>query len=414
LWPWPAARGCPIAKPGREDNVSINILNIWRKELMDTIRDRKALIQAILVPLAIGIMYAVINPLLISLLEARAEEPITVPAQGIEYAGQEFIAVLERFDITLEPFEGDMETAIVAGEEAAGLVIPAGFGDHVANEQSATLTLLTNDTAGGLFGGSFSVRRLDLALNAYSQAVAVNRLQARDIDPSLLTPIALDAQDLATPEQRAGVFASLMLPILVGVVAAQGGMFIAIDVTAGEKERGTLEALLVTPTSDVEIFIGKLAAVFTMTTAPIALTLLGFWFSSNVLPETMTEGAVLPLVLVVQTILITLPLALFLNVVLMIISIRTKAFKDAQSSATPVIMGVMFATIAAAFVPPSNPLLFLIPIYGTSAVVGVLAVGGVVPANAILLSVVGSLAAAAVGAVLALQLFNRERLLYSV
>ena len=137
-----------------------NMINIWRKELMDTIRDRKALTQAILMPLVIGIMYAVINPLLVSLIEARAEELITVPAQGIEHAGQEFIAVLEHFDITLEPFEGDMEAAIVAGEEAAGLVIPAGFGDHVANEQFTTLTLLTNDTAGGLFGGSFSVRRL--------------------------------------------------------------------------------------------------------------------------------------------------------------------------------------------------------------------------------------------------------------
>lgn len=391
-----------------------NMINIWRKELMDTIRDRKALTQAILMPLAIGIMYAVINPLLVSLIEARAEELITVPAQGIEHAGQEFIAVLEHFDITLEPFEGDMEAAIVAGEEAAGLVIPAGFGDHVANEQFTTLTLLTNDTAGGLFGGSFSVRRLELALNEYSRAVAETRLQTRDIDPTILTPVALDAQDLATPAQRAGVFASLMLPILVGVVAAQGGMFIAIDVTAGEKERGTLEALLVTPTSDVEIFVGKLAAVFTMTTAPVALTLLGFWVSSNVLPETMTEGAVLPIGLVVQTILITLPLALFLNVVLMIISIRTKAFKDAQSSATPVIMGVMFVTIAAAFVPPTNTLFFLIPIYGTSAVVGVLAVGGVIPANAVLLSVVGSVAAAVAGIVFALQLFNRERLLYSM
>lgn len=244
--------------------------------------------------------------------------------------------------------------------------------------------------------------------------MAVNRLQARDIDPTILTPVALDAQDLATPAQRAGVFASFMLPILVGVVAVQGGMFIAIDVTAGEKERGTLEALLVTPTSDVEIFVGKLAAVFTMTTVPVALTLLGFWVSSNVLPETMTEGAVLPLDLVVQTILITLPLALFLNVVLMIISVRTKAFKDAQSSATPVTMGVMFVTIEAAFVPPTNTSFFLIPIYGTSAVVGVLAVGGVIPANAVLLSVVGSVAAAVAGIVFALQLFNRERLLYSM
>ena len=84
------------------------------------------------------------------------------------------------------------------------------------------------------------------------------------------------------------------------------------------------------------------------------------------------------------------------------------------ASATPVTMGVMFVTIAAAFVPPTNTSFFLIPIYGTSAVVGVLAVGGVIPTNAVLLSVVGSVAAAVAGIVFALQLFNRERLLYSM
>lgn len=387
--------------------------NIWRKELTDTIRDRKALTQAIMVPLLIGILYAVMNPLLGSLLEARAEKPITIPVQGIENAGEGFIAALAGFDISLEPFDGDMRPMIAAGEQAAGLIIPPGFDSSIANEQAAGLTLLTNDTSGGIFGGSFSVGRLELALTTYSQAITVNRLQEQDIDPGILAPITLDTQDLATPAQRAGVFASLMLPMLVSLIAAQGGMFIAIDVTAGEKERGTLEALLVTPAGDVEILLGKLAAVFTLTAVPITLTLLGFWTFSSILPETMTDGAVLPFALIIKAILITLPLALFLNVLLMIISIRTKAFKDAQSSVTPVIMGAMSISMAAAFVPPSDTIMFLIPLYGTSAVVGVLAVGGVVPAGAVLLSVAGSIVAAAVGIVFALRLFNREWLLYN-
>ena len=116
---------------------------------------------------------------------------------------------------------------------------------------------------------------------------------------------------------------------------------------------------------------------------------------------------------VLNAILITIPLALFLDVILMIISVRTKAFKDAQTSVTPVLFTVMLAAIAAAFVPPSNTILYLIPIYGTSAVVGTLAVGGAVPANAVLFTVIGSLVAAAVGIGLALKLFDRERLLYS-
>ena len=132
------------------------------------------------------------------------------------------------------------------------------------------------------------------------------------------------------------------------------------------------------------------------------------------LPTDWSDGAVLPLSLILQTILLALPLSFFLNVVLMAVSIRTKAFKDAQSSSGPLIFGVTMAAMAAAFVPPVNTLLYLIPIYGTSAIVGKLAVGGAVPMMGVVLSVVGSLAAAAIGIIISLRLFNRERLLYSM
>ncbi|MBK9055434.1 MAG: ABC transporter permease [Chloroflexi bacterium] len=391
-----------------------NLINIWRKELTDTLRDRKALSQTLMVPLIIGLFYAVLNPALGRLIQSRADDPITIPTQGLEYVTDDFVALLAEFQITLEPFEGDLDAVIVAGEEAAGLIVPPDFGEQVAGEIPASVTLLVNPYSGGVFGGGIELQRVEFAVTTYNQQVSAGRLQIRNVDPALLTPVTMDMQDLSTPAQRAGAFASLMLPLLVGIIAAQGGMFIAIDVTAGEKERGTLEALLVTPTSDTEIFVGKLAAVFTMTLLPVVLTLMGYWVGSNLLPTDWTDGAVLPLSLILQTILLALPLSFFLNVVLMAVSIRTKAFKDAQSSAGPLIFGVTMAAMAAAFVPPVNTLLYLIPIYGTSAIVGKLAVGGAVPMMGVVLSVVGSLAAAAIGIIISLRLFNRERLLYSM
>ena len=390
-----------------------HIANIWRKELMDTIRDKKAFRQALLVPLLVGIAYAVMNPLLISLVQSKAGNPLAIPTQGLAYADPTLVSVLAKFDITLVSFDGDMTTAIASGQQAAGLIIPPGFKENIDAQQPVTLRLLLNPTTGGPFGGSFSGERLESAINAYNQLVARSRLEQVDIDPQLLTPVGMDTQDLSTPAQRAGLLASFMLPILVGVVVVQGGLFIAIDVTAGEKERHTLEALLVTPTTDAEIFLGKLAAVFTMSTFPIVLTLMGYWAASNLLPASMTDGAVLPIAVVLGAIVLTLPLALFVNVVLMIISIRTKTFKDAQSSAVPVNLGVVFTAMAAAFAPPTSASLFLIPVYGTSAVIGSLAVGGTVAWQHIAFSVGGSLAAVLVGVFFALKLFNRERLLYS-
>jgi sodium transport system permease protein len=392
----------------------MRISNIWRKELIDSLRDRKALTQALLIPLIIGIFYAVFNPWLTSILSERAREAITIPAQGIQHADQRFLDVLKSQQITLEPYEGDLQEAIRSGQKASGLIIPSGFSENIQNEKPAALTLLTNRTSGGIFGGGFSAERIDLAVSTYSNSVTVERIQERNLDPNLLAPVKLETQDLATSAQLAGFFAAFTLPILLATIVAQGGLFIAIDVTAGEKERGTLESVLVTPASDLEIFVGKLMAVFSLTCVPVFLTFLGFYIASNLLPASMTNGAVLPFSVIVGAILISLPLALFFGAALMIVSIRTKAFKDAQQAATPIIFLAIAPAMLAAFVLPTNVLMYLIPIYGPSALVGAMAVGAPVPPLAYVLAIVGSLAAAAVCIAIGLRVFNRERLLYGV
>lgn len=393
----------------------MNYLNIWYKEILEMGRNRKALRDTLLIPLILGVFYAVINPLLGEMITRRSEGVLVLPVQGLEHADPAFVETFAAYNIVLEPFAGDMETAVREAREPAGIIFTEGFNESIASEGEATIVLYTNPMAGGPFGGNISLGRIQLALSAYNQQITVQRLVVRGVDPAVLTPVQLQAEDLSTAAQRAGATAALFLPMLVAIGAINGGAFIAIDATAGEKERGTLEALLITPASDVQIFVGKLLAVFTVTAVPIALTLFGFWVAAAFLPASMTDGAgPMPLNVIVKAIFITLPLALFANVLLMVLSIRTKGFKEAQSAMTPVTFGVIFVAMAAAFVPPMQSVLFLIPIYGTSAVVGVLAQSGIMPANAILFSVVGSLVATAVVTIIALRLFNRERLLYSM
>lgn len=396
----------------------MHYFNIWLKEILELVRDRKALTQTLLIPLILGVFYGVFNPMISQLMNARSEETLYLPVEGLQYADQAFIDTFANYDIVLQPYQNtemDMETAVRTAEEAAGIIFPSGFAQSIANEQQPTLTLLVNPTAGGIFGGQLSLSRIELALLLYNQQLTVQRLEAVGVDPMVLLPVNLDTQDLSTAAQQAGVMASMFLPILVAIGAVNGGMFIAIDVTAGEKERGTLEALLSTPASNLQIFVGKLLAVFTVTAVPIALTLIGFWAATAVLPASMTDGAgPLPFRVILQAILVTLPLALFTNVVLMIISIRTKGFKEAQSSMTPVMFAVMFTSFAAAFLPPPTLLFYLIPVYGTAAVVGVLAQGGLVSATAVAVSVLGSGIASAIVIAIALRLFDRERLLYTM
>jgi sodium transport system permease protein len=391
--------------------MSARILNIWRKELLDNFRDRKGLIQSILIPLLFGIFYAVFDPILNDIISRRAADPIIVPALGLEYATQDLIDVLALVEITLVEYEGDLAEAVRRAEEEAGLIFPEDFRETVETGGAAPLILLTNPTAGGLIGG-FSSERLEITVSVYNDLLAQRRLQTRDLDPELVTPIVLDIRNLATPEQLGGVFAAISLPVLLGFILTIGGLYIAIDVTAGEKERGTLESVLVTPASDLEVLLGKLMAVFSMTLIPLVLTFIGFWAASNLLSAFRAEDTLLPFTVVLYAIGVGMPLALFINVATMILSVRTRSFKDAQSAATPLTLGVTLGALAAAFVIPSNVLAYLIPIYGSCAVIGRLASGAVVPAGAVALSIAGSLIAAVIGFMIAVILFDRERMLY--
>jgi sodium transport system permease protein len=131
-------------------------------------------------------------------------------------------------------------------------------------------------------------------------------------------------------------------------------------------------------------------------------------------PTSATNGGKLPLSVILGVIVMSLPLALFVDVVLMIVSVRTKAFKDAQSAATPIGLATIAPAMAAAFITPTNTLFYLIPVYGPSALVSAMATGTQIPALAYVFAVMGSLAAAAVGFVIAIRFFNRERMLYGV
>jgi len=164
----------------------MNYLNLWIKEIQELTRDKKALRQGILIPVILGAFYAVINPLIGELVNSRTEETLTIPVQGLEYADADFIETFARYDIVLQPYDGDMESAVRTAEEAAGIIFQPGYADQVTQEENARLVLLTNPTAGGMFGGGLSLSRIELAMSAYNRQLTVERLEAREVDLEVL------------------------------------------------------------------------------------------------------------------------------------------------------------------------------------------------------------------------------------
>lgn len=396
------------------------IRNIWIKELTDSLRDRRALLQAILMPVVLGVFYALLNPLLMAGVERRfesaAETSVTVQTIGTENVTAALQTLLLENGVALTEWAGtrtQLESHVESGDIRSALVVPAGFSDDVAGEVSAEIELLLN-TGGSAFDIDPATFRVEQLIEGYNQSLVAERLGSRGIDTMLLQPIQIKQTFLTTPEQTAGQQAGFLLPVLIAVVVATGGLFVAIDVTAGEKERGTLESLLLTPASDREIFFGKLMAVFTTTLIPLTLTFLAYGLVTNFLPESLSNGARLPIAVIFGSVFIALPLVFLVNVLVMIVAIRTKSFKDAQSAVTPITLLTMFPAMAAGFFPPDSLMAHIIPAYGTGAVANRLATEGAIQWAPFFFSAVGCVAFGLIGVVIALRLFDRERLLYSM
>jgi len=280
---------------------------IFLKELVDNLRDRRSSGTALL--------YALMGPLLLVPILGFASKSwdrgsanlVTVAAQGAENApGLE--AYLRQRNIELAPAPADPARAVINLERDLVLVIPPGYADDFRSGRPAKVRIVTDHSRTTAAG---QIRRLSDALEAYSQTVGSLRLVARGVNPRVISAIAIELDDVATPESD-GAQLLAIVPMFLLMSLFVGGVYIAVDVTAGERERGSLEPLMATPLSATEIVLGKLAAVFffafmtmTVTLAAFALVISlapfpeipGLKFKLGALGSLQIFGALVPLLL---------------------------------------------------------------------------------------------------------------------
>lgn len=403
------------------------LINVWRKELIDSLRDRKSLRTSVLTPILMGLVFALFTAFL---TEVNRDEPIEeLEPQAVSVIGEAYIpadlnAIFDQFLIEVEPYAGTAEqlAAAVKDEEIEfGLVMPEDFAASISAETPASPTIIQATGSSLTDLGSFN-NRVATAFDRYNEQVLNERLTARGIDPNVLTPIQVETRDVSfeqfeSADEIAGsLFAGLYFPIIFATAIGAGGLMTAIDATAGEKERGTLESLLLTPATDSEIFLGKTLAVLSMTVLATILSVIAFLLASNWLAPLIWDqygGMSISAQTVVISILLCIPYIFLVSLFQMLMALRTKSAKDAQTSVGFANMLVLFPMMGGAFLRPSNPLLHLIPGLGTASIIGKLAsvepVMQYIPymlVSVVLLGVVGTL--------VGLRMFNRERLLYSM
>ena len=352
--------GQPAASPRKR------VLAVARKELLDTLRDRRTLLVTLLPaliagPLVLLLMFSVIAGQLDKVRELK------LPTIGKERAPA-LVAFLERQQVTLTDAPPDFETKIRAGEMDVVLVIDEKFEADVAEGKAGTLRLVydrSRDRA------QSAIRETESLLRAYNRQWGSQRLLLRGVAPTVGNPLNVESVDLATPQQS-GAFLLFFLAYYGLFAAVMGGMAIALDVTAGERERQSLEPLLMTPARPLELVTGKWLAVATFNAAVVVITLTGYYLTLRFAPLPALGVPFLFSARELAWFLVVLvPLIALLPAVMLFMGARSRTFKEAQASVSLVIFAVSIIPVVQLVQQKKDPdWIAWIPVSGQFSLLG--------------------------------------------
>ncbi|HRH87124.1 MAG TPA: ABC transporter permease subunit [Rubrivivax sp.] len=315
------------------------------KELRDALRDRRTLLAIVLSSVALGPLVLVLLSTLVAGIEQRAESREVVVA-GIEHAPTLHNYLLRqnhRVSPAPQGFEQLLQSKQL-GEPV--LVIGDGFEAELARGLAPRVELVFSSTNPRAAAGASRTAHL---LQGFVQEQALLRLAWRGVAPAALQVVDVDQRDLASPAARAAQWTSLV-PFFVLMAVVYGALHAALDTTAGERERGSLEPLLTNPVSPLSLVLGKWAAVAAVGMLVALLSCASFlpgqWLLRSDTLSAMfrfgvREGAMFLALL--------LPLAGALSALLMAIAIRCRSVKEAQANATALVLAVSLLPLVSLF-----------------------------------------------------------------
>jgi sodium transport system permease protein len=372
------------------------IRTVFGKEVIDNFRDRRTLISALVMgPLFGPILFAFVINLSVSQSLQNAEEPLDLPVIGSEHAPN-LMAYLGSRNINVEEGPASREAAIDAvslGEEDVVLVIDESFGDSLKDMVPATIEIITDQAN---TQAEAETRRARRALYAYSQEIAAMRLTLRGVSPTVMRPLNVDEVDVSTPSGRSAILLGMLSYFFIFALLT-GGMNLAIDATAGERERGSLEPLLCLPVKRDHLIFSLTCFHFVLKFMPL-----------EELGMTPNFGPIV----VVQAFLLLVPFALVGASLMTLVASFTKSFKEAQTWVSVVLLAPTMPIIVVSIlqVRPSTELMFIPSLSQHLMLVGLIRNE---PLNLLhaAVSVIGTLAIGAMLTWVCARLYRREGLL---
>jgi len=327
-------------------------MNSWRamwtvfaKELKDALRDRRTLMVVFVTSVAMGPLVLVMMSALVDKFEKRAEAREIV-AVGLEHAPL-LRNFLERQTYVIKPAPADWETQLKDSKLGDPVVvIPADFEDRLAHGEAPRVQLVYSSANSRAQSG---VGRIEHLLQGFDQEQATLRLVARGVAPALLNVSGVDEHDIADNASRAAQLTSI-LPYFVLMAVVYGALNAALDTTAGERERGSLEPLLATPAARGALVAGKWGAVFAVGLLIAVLSCLSFLPAQRLLrSESLAALFRFGWVEAAWFIGLLAPLAAALSALMMAIAIRCKTFKEAQANNVVLTLAVSLMPLVSMF-----------------------------------------------------------------
>ncbi|MGZ3480421.1 MAG: ABC transporter permease subunit/CPBP intramembrane protease [Myxococcaceae bacterium] len=391
------------------------VFHIFRKDLVETLRDRRTVVMAFVVP-------ALIYPLLFTLLgsvatDKRGELERTrarlavwgpVPEAVLSAVEQKARAdVVDRRAVPPQALEEEARRLVAARTVHVVLVTPAG-----ASGPSIPIRVLADSTN---VDSDAMERRVSRVLHDSGAELLRARMMALGQDPAAARPLDLHEEDLADAARRGASFAASLLQYLLLVLVATSGFYAALDLTAGEKERGTLQTLLTAPVRSVEIVAGKYLTVLTLTLAATVCNLGSIALALARGTAAMEAGARFSLGLTgaAAIFLTVLPAALLIVALLMAVGVLARSYREGQTYLMPLLLLVMLAGFAS-FLPGAELTAgtALVPLLNVTLLVHDILVGRAGPSQVMVVWGV-SLAWAMLGILLAARVFQTEQVLLS-
>lgn len=385
------------------------ILVIFQKEMLDNLRDYRSWMT--------GVFWALFGPLLLggmimllgNTIREKVNESLKLPVAGAENAPN-LIAYLEQQDVVILPAPEDPEAAVIAGDINVALIIPEGYGDDFSTGNTARVQLVFDSTRQSAIA---DINRAQDLLENYSDFIGLMRLSLRGVSPEVMRVVQVEEVDTATPQSQALIFIS-MLPYFIIFAIFNGASPVITDATAGERERGSLEPLLINPLPRGWVAIGKMISAMPFAVLNLVITLAGFAAIFQVLPVEELLGIQIGLGMgtLGSVFLICLPIVFLACAIQTLIASFTKTTKEAGTYLPFVGLIPSLPGLALAFLPVKPDLwTMLIPTFGQQILINQFLRSEPILGMNILISTVLTIVFSVVITFIAIKLYEGERII---